>query len=70
MLNLRLKEGINFQKYHERFGYKFLERFKKEVEKQIKLGNIELTDSNIFIKEEKLFISNLIISDLLEKIEY
>ena len=70
MLHLRLKEGINFKNYEERFGYKFLKRFNKQINSLLSKDDIEVDDVHLNIKEDKLFISNLIINELLEDIEY
>lgn len=70
MLHLRLKEGINFNKYQDRFGFDFKERFSKQIAKLKDKNDIEVTNDSLSIKEEKMFISNLIISELLEDIEY
>lgn len=70
MLHLRLKEGIDFKKYKNRFGYDFLIRFKDQIDSLNKKGLIDVDTSSLSIKEEKFFISNLIINELLENIEY
>ena len=70
MLHLRLKEGINFIDYKDRFGYNFLERFNEQIQSLLEKDDIEVDDIHLNIKENKLFISNLIINELLEDIEY
>ena len=70
MLNLRLKEGINFKKYQEIFGFDFKTRYKKQIINLIKKDDINIDEETLSIKEDKMFISNLIISELLEDIEY
>lgn len=70
MLNLRLSEGINFKKYQERFGFDFKNRFKDQIKSLLNKESVIVDDESIKIKEDKLFISNLIINELLEHIEY
>ncbi|MBQ9730854.1 MAG: radical SAM family heme chaperone HemW [Bacilli bacterium] len=70
MLHLRLSEGIDFLDYKNRFGFDFLNRFKSQIESLCKKDLINVNSSSLSIKEEKFFISNLIINELLENIEY
>ena len=70
MLHLRLKEGVNFLEYKNKFGYEFQTRYEKQIKKLILKDDININEDSISIKENKMFISNLIISELLEDIEY
>lgn len=70
MLHLRLKEGISFAKYQEKFGYDFKVRYAKQIENLIKKDDLVINNDHLAIKEDKMFISNLIISEILENIEY
>lgn len=64
MLNLRTSFGIDFSEYKKIFGTDF----KKDFEIAIKnnLSYLEITDENIKIKEEYLYVQNTILVDFID----
>ena len=59
MLNLRKQDGINLNTFKERYNKELLVLF--NVSDLVKEGLLVKTKTNIFIPEDKLFISNEII---------
>ena len=66
MLALRLTEGLNFEKYLERFGFPVSERmiaFAKRLQKQ---GLCHVSDTAISLSVKGFLVSNAVIAYLLE----
>ncbi|MGN0494127.1 MAG: radical SAM family heme chaperone HemW [Acutalibacteraceae bacterium] len=66
MLSLRLKEGLVFQKYRERFNEELPEGVKKAALPLEKAGLLNLTDGGISLTDRGMLLSNSIITNLLE----
>ena len=65
MLNLRKKEGINKNKFYDKYKLRIDEAF--DMDDLLKEGLLHFKNENIFIPEDKFFISSEIICRLLEK---
>ncbi len=64
MLGLRTKQGVNFKEYKETFNSDFLVDFKTAINKN--LSYLDITDSNISIKDEYLYVQNQILVDFID----
>ena len=64
MLNLRKTDGINLNKFYTKYDVSFEKAF--NYKKLIDENLLKQSDNNIYISEEKLFISNEIIIKLLD----
>ncbi len=65
MLGLRMRKGINKEKFRKKFQKDFDLCY--NVEEIIKLGLLNDTKNSYFIPEEKWYISNEILLRILEK---
>ena len=64
MLNLRKKEGIKLSSFKNKYKYSFSELFKID---ELLIDNLLIkTKTNIFIPEDKMFVSNEIIIRLFD----
>ena len=64
MLNLRKKEGINLSSFKNKYNYSFSKLFKID---ELLIDNLLIkTKTNIFIPEDKMFVSNEIIIRLFD----
>ena len=68
MLNLRKSDGISFDKFYLKYGISFDECF--DYSWLDKNNLLVLDNNNLFIPEEKWYISNEIIVKLLEGVKY
>lgn len=66
MLNLRLKEGICFKKYRERFSEDLPEGIKKAALPLEGAGLLNITHGGISLTDRGMLLSNSIITNLLE----
>ena len=66
MLRLRLKEGLVFQKYRERFGEDLPEGVKKATLPLERAGLLNITPDGISLTDRGMLLSNSIITNLLE----
>lgn len=65
MLGLRLIEGVDRQAFADRFGADPLEAFPRTADKYLRLGALIVNPSNIRFSSQSLFVSDLILADLL-----
>lgn len=66
MLRLRLKDGLVFQKYRERFGEDLPEGVKKAALPLKNAGLLNITPDGISLTDRGMLLSNSIITNLLE----
>ncbi len=64
MLSLRLKSGLNFEEYKNKFGKDIPEKTLKKIQKYCKYGFMELNDKNACFTPKGFLVSNTILSDL------
>ncbi len=69
MLNLRLKDGLDFSAYKNAFSAEIPQGIIKKAKSLQKHDLLCITDDNIFLTEKGMLLSNNIISTLLEEIE-
>jgi len=64
ILNLRLKEGLNLIKFYDKYSIELdkVYNYKKLIDKKL----LFLKDNNLYIPEDKLYVSNEIIVELLQ----
>lgn len=60
ILTLRLKEGINLQKFYNKFGIDLFEIFGVEVKELNNNGLITITDKNIYLTDRGTEVANLV----------
>ncbi len=65
MLALRTENGIDINDFERRFGYSFVERNSKTVERMQKDGLICVSDNSVRISPKYMFVMNGIIEDLM-----
>lgn len=65
MLALRTENGVDVNDFKRRFGYSFVERNLKSIERMQKNGSICVSDSSVRIAPEYMFVMNGIIEDLM-----
>lgn len=65
MLKLRLKSGLNLNKYEEVFGESISKDFLNKVDKYIELGFMEKNNDSISFTPKGFLVSNSILSDLI-----
>ena len=65
MLNLRLKRGLIFREFEEKFGHKISDSFFKKAELFRKAGYITIDKEKASLKTEGYLVSNAIISELI-----
>lgn len=66
MLRLRLREGLNIREFDRRFGVSFEKRYGGKIAPYIQYGYAEIKNGNFALTPRGLFVSNTILSDLLE----
>ena len=69
MLSLRLKSGISFKEYKERFGSQLPPSFLDKCKTFQKTNLMKIDSDNISLTNEGMLLSNSMISELLECIE-
>ena len=67
MLRLRLSDGVDTKEFESRFGISFNERYKK-LEMYVKNGYVTKKNGNYAFTPKGFFVSNYILSDILENI--
>lgn len=65
MLALRLSEGLNFEKFKERFGHPFSEKSLKNAKELEKHGLVKVTENEIFLTANGFLVSNSVISHII-----
>lgn len=70
MLNLRLEEGLNFDRYTNRFGKIFLHSYDKELNILKNKGLVIIDDTHIRVSDHGFYLLNEVLSTLLENLNY
>lgn len=65
MLNLRLKRGLIFREFEEKFGHKISDKFLKKAELFCKAGYLTIDKEKASLTTEGYLVSNAIISELI-----
>ena len=65
MTRLRLKEGLDLDKFKERFGEKSFKQLMENAIRYIENGKMGKENQRLFFNENAILISNLILSDLI-----
>ncbi len=65
MLALRLAEGVSYDRFEERFGYKLPEKYIKRCVQLEKNGYIKIMDGGFSLTEKGFLVSNAVIAYLL-----
>ncbi|MGN1131783.1 MAG: radical SAM family heme chaperone HemW, partial [Ruminococcus sp.] len=65
MLNLRLKRGLIFKEFEEKYGHKISDRFLRKAELFKKTGYMTLDKEKASLTREGYLVSNAIISELI-----
>ena len=65
MLRLRLKEGLKFADYYERYNKEIAKQMKAKAELFAKQGFMKVTEDSISLTREGFLLSNTIISELI-----
>ncbi len=68
MLALRLKEGLCFEKYRERFGKDLNDSIKKAALPLKRAGLLNINDDSISLTHQGMLLSNSVITNLLENL--
>ncbi len=66
MLKLRLVSGLDLNSFRTRFAYNIYDAKKKIIDKYVEQGFLDFSGSNLSLTNKGKFVSNYIISDLLE----
>ncbi|MBR0384994.1 MAG: radical SAM family heme chaperone HemW [Erysipelotrichaceae bacterium] len=66
MMGLRLREGIERKTFRGRFGVEIAERYEEAIEKNIRAGLLELTDTHLRVTERGLFYLHDVLIDFME----
>ncbi len=64
-LGLRLMEGISMSEFEKRFGFPFLDIYRKVVEKYEKLGRLERLGDRLRLTDAGIDVSNIVLADFL-----
>ncbi len=64
-LGLRTAEGLNAQKFFNKFGENILDVYGKVIDKNIKLGLLENSGGRIFLTERGMKFGNVVFADFL-----
>lgn len=64
MLALRTQKGLNLQKFNKTFNIDFLSEYKRALDK--KSQYLEITENNVKIKDEYLYVQNDIILEFMQ----
>ena len=65
MLSLRTTRGLNLEEFKAEFNEDLLKTKKQEIERLIKANFIEIKNNILTIKEDKFYVANLIILELI-----
>ena len=66
MLRLRLSDGIDLKEFERRFGYSFEELYGQKCMRFLRSGHMRIKAGKLSLSPSGMFISNYIISDILE----
>ena len=64
-LGLRMTEGIDAKNFHERFGENIFEVYKNVIEKNLRLGLIDISGDKIFLTARGMKVGNVVFADFL-----
>ena len=70
MLNLRLREGLQFADYERRFHKNFLEVYKRQVKMLKERHLLDYDDHSVFITEAGVYLANYVITNLTLDLNY
>lgn len=70
MLNLRLREGINFSAYERRFHKVFLEVFAQKVTMLMERGFVNYDDNRLYLTDKGVYLENLVVVELTSDLNY
>lgn len=65
MLNMRLLQGFELNKFKDRFGVDFLEKYSAAVQKHLQFKTIEITENRLHFTDYGLDIGNQFYLDIL-----
>ena len=65
MLTLRLKSGLEFNEFENRFGFKLSDNFFRKIKKYADMGFMELNSERACFTPKGFLVSNTILSDLI-----
>ncbi len=68
MLRLRLKDGIVFKEYEEKFGHTFSQKALDKIKQYEKVGLIKTFDGGFCLTKQGFLVSNIIISEILRNL--
>ena len=66
MLNLRTNQGIDYDAFEKRFGYRLEEKQKKTIEKHIKNKNLKVKENRLIPTYKGMMILDQIILDFIQ----
>ncbi len=69
MLNLRLKQGLNFKDYRKKYGFDIKEKINNISPPLINAGYINLDNEKIALNDKGMAVSNSVILHILESLE-
>lgn len=67
LLNLRLNEGLYFQKFEQRFHEKFPKKFLENAEKLVKYHFVKINQEKISLTQKGFLLSNSVIAEILSE---
>lgn len=67
MMNLRLNEGIDINKFDDRFSCNILEKYHQPIEKNINRGLLEVKNSHLKTTEKGIYVLNDILIDFMDQ---
>ena len=65
MLALRLKDGIDIEKFNDKFKIDFLKKYKPVIEKYCRLNLMKLDNNHLKLTEEGILLSNEILCEFI-----
>ena len=68
MMGLRLLEGIDLEKYAEKYGCDLTEHYPEAVEKQMQKGNLLLEDGHLKMSQQGIYVMNDILIDFMNSL--
>ncbi len=64
-LGLRLLEGVDLDIFEEKYGKRAEEIFKEVIDKNLKIGYLEIDDNKLRLTRKGLFYGNEVFSEFL-----
>lgn len=65
MLRLRLSEGLSLNEYREKFGESLLDEKKRQLEKLVKAGAVDIKNGRIIATDKGTYLLNSVITELI-----